>query len=62
MHVLFIALIVALIIFIYFLPTIIASGRNSGVTLIIFLINLIGGWTVVLWLIVLFMALFYKKK
>jgi hypothetical protein len=48
--------------FVYFLPTIIASGRNSAVTFIIFLINLFGGWTVILWIFVLIWAFTAKKK
>jgi hypothetical protein len=55
-----IALIAALII--YFLPTIIASGRNSAATFLIFLINLFTGWTVALWLFVLIWAFCGKTK
>lgn len=48
--------------FIYFLPTFIARGRNSTMTLIIFLINLFGGWTIALWILVLVLALTTKRK
>jgi hypothetical protein len=48
--------------FIYFLPTIIASGRNSVATFLIFLINLFGGWTVALWIFVFIWAFCSKKK
>jgi hypothetical protein len=47
---------------IYFLPTIIASGRNSTATFLIFLINLFGGWTVALWIFVFIWAFCAKKK
>lgn len=48
--------------FIYFLPTFIARGRNSTMTLVIFLINLFGGWTVALWVLVLVLALTTKRR
>ena len=48
--------------FIYFLPTIIASGRNSTATFLIFLINLFGGWTVALWIFVFIWAFCTKKE
>jgi hypothetical protein len=48
--------------FIYFLPTIIASGRNATATFLIFLVNLFGGWTVVLWIFVFIWAFCDKKK
>lgn len=48
--------------FIYFLPTIIASGRNSVATFLIFLVNLFGGWTVALWIFVFIWAFCAKKK
>jgi len=48
--------------FIYFLPTIIASGRNSTATFLIFLINLFGGWTIALWIFVFIWAFCAKKK
>ncbi|MBA6154684.1 superinfection immunity protein [Gelidibacter gilvus] len=48
--------------FIYFLPTIIASGRNSTATFLIFLVNLFGGWTVALWIFVFIWAFCAKKK
>jgi len=48
--------------FIYFLPTIIASGRNSTATFLIFLINLFGGWTVVLWIFVVIWAFWDKRN
>ncbi|MCL1969235.1 MAG: superinfection immunity protein [Bacteroidetes bacterium] len=48
--------------FVYFLPTIIASGRNSTATFLIFLINLFGGWTVALWIFVFIWAFCAKKK
>lgn len=47
---------------IYFLPTIIASGRNSAATFLIFLVNLFGGWTVALWIFVFIWAFLAKKK
>jgi len=48
--------------FIYFLPTIIASGRHSVATFLIFLVNLFGGWTIALWVVVLIWAICAKKK
>ncbi|MFN8259104.1 MAG: superinfection immunity protein [Bacteroidales bacterium] len=48
--------------FIYFLPTFIASGRNSAATFLIFLINLFGGWTIALWIFVFIWAFMDKKK
>jgi len=48
--------------FIYFLPTIIASGRNSTATFLIFLINLFGGWTIALWIFVFIWAFLSKKE
>ncbi|MAC95915.1 MAG: hypothetical protein CMC96_10465 [Flavobacteriales bacterium] len=48
--------------FIYFLPTIIASGRNSTATFLIFLINLFGGWTIALWIFVFIWAFCAKKN
>ncbi|HMQ07408.1 MAG TPA: superinfection immunity protein [Saprospiraceae bacterium] len=48
--------------FIYFLPTIIASGRNSVATFLIFLVNLFGGWTIALWIFVFIWAFRSKKK
>jgi hypothetical protein len=48
--------------FIYFLQTIIASGRNSVATFLIFLINLFGGWTIALWIFVFIWACCAKKK
>ena len=42
--------------FIYFLPTIIASGKNSTATFLIFLVNLFGGWTIALGIFVLIWA------
>lgn len=47
---------------IYFLPTIIASGRNSAATFLIFLVNLFGGWTIALWIFVFIWAFCEKKK
>ncbi len=52
--------IVALVV--YFLPTIIASGRNTTATFLIFMINLFGGWTVALWIFVFIWAFCAKKK
>lgn len=52
--------IVALLI--YFLPTLIASGRNSTATFLIFLINLFGGWTIALWIFVFIWSFCAKKK
>jgi hypothetical protein len=51
-----------LALFIYFLPTIIASGRSSTATFLIFLINLFGGWTIALWVFVFIWACLGKKK
>jgi len=48
--------------FIYFLPTIIASGRNATATFLIFLVNLFGGWTIALWIFVFIWAFCAKKK
>lgn len=48
--------------YIYFLPTFIARGRNSTMTFIIFLINLFGGWTIALWILVLVLALTTKRR
>jgi hypothetical protein len=48
--------------FIYFLPTIIASGRNATATFLIFLVNLFGGWTIALWIFVFIWAFLSKKK
>lgn len=48
--------------YIYFLPTIIASGRNSTATFLIFLINLFGGWTVALWIFVFIWAFCERKR
>jgi hypothetical protein len=48
--------------FIYFLPTIIASGRNATATFLIFLVNLFGGWTIALWIFVFIWAFLAKKK
>jgi len=48
--------------YIYFLPTVIASGRNAAATFLIFLINLFGGWTIALWIFVFIWALYAKKK
>lgn len=53
-------LIVGLII--YFLPTIIASARNSNNRDLIFLINLLTAWTVLAWFILLFWAIMGKAK
>jgi len=50
------------VLFIYFFPTIVASGRNSTATFLIFLINLFGGWTVALWIFVFIWAFCAKKK
>jgi len=47
---------------IYFLPTIIASGKNSTATFLIFLINLFGGWTIALWIFVFIWAYCEKKE
>ena len=55
-------LIIILGLFIYFLPTIIASGRNATATFLIFLVNLFGGWTVALWIFVFIWAFLSKKK
>jgi hypothetical protein len=52
--------IVALLI--YFLPTIIASGRNTTVTFLIFLVNLFGGWTIALWILVFIWSFRAKKR
>ncbi len=48
--------------FIYFLPTIIASGRNATATFLIFLVNLFGGWTIALWIFVFIWAFLGKRK
>ncbi|TVR84634.1 MAG: superinfection immunity protein [Chitinophagaceae bacterium] len=55
-------LIIIVALFIYFLPTIIASGRNATATFLIFLVNLFGGWTVALWIFVFIWAFLSKKK
>jgi hypothetical protein len=55
-------LIIIVALFIYFLPTIIASGRNATATFLIFLVNLFGGWTVALWVFVFIWAFLAKKK
>jgi len=47
---------------IYFLPTIIASGKNSTATFLIFLINLFGGWTIALWIFIFIWAYCEKKE
>lgn len=47
---------------VYFLPTIIASGRNSTATFVIFLVNLFGGWTIALWIFVFIWAFCAKQK
>jgi uncharacterized phage infection (PIP) family protein YhgE len=62
MEIIIIILLGIVALFIYFLPTIIASGRNSTATFLIFLINLFGGWTVALWIFVLIWAFLDKKK
>ncbi len=50
------------VLYIYFLPTIIASGRNSTATFLIFLVNLFGGWTIALWIFVFIWAFLSNKK
>lgn len=46
--IIFLFLLGIIALFIYFLPTIIASGRNATATFLIFLVNLFGGWTIAL--------------
>ena len=41
----------------YFLPTLVASLRHSSSSGLIFLLNLVAGWTVVGWLAALIWAL-----
>ncbi|MCC5926794.1 MAG: superinfection immunity protein [Bacteroidetes bacterium] len=62
MEIILLIILVFVALFIYFLPTIIASGRNSTATFLIFLVNLFGGWTIGLWIFVLIWALCAKKK
>ena len=62
MNIIILILIAIVVLFIYFLPTIIASGRNSTATFLIFLINLFGGWTVALWIFIFIWAFCEKKK
>ncbi len=61
-EIIFLLLLGIIALFIYFLPTIIASGRNSTATFLIFLINLFGGWTLALWIFVFIWAFLSKKK
>ncbi len=60
--IIFLILLGIVALFIYFLPTIIASGRNSTATFLIFLVNLFGGWTIALWIFVFIWAFCSKKK
>ncbi|MCL2295391.1 MAG: superinfection immunity protein [Spirochaetes bacterium] len=62
MEIIFIILLGIAALCIYFLPTIIAAGRNSVATFLIFLVNLFGGWTVALWVFVFIWAFCAKKK
>jgi hypothetical protein len=62
LELIFVILLGIVALFIYFLPTIIASGRNATATFLIFLVNLFGGWTLALWLFVFIWAFCAKKK
>ncbi len=53
-------ILIALLVLVYFLPAIVASGKkNSGA---IFVLNLLLGWTFVGWVIALVWALASEKK
>ncbi len=54
------AIIIALLI--YFLPTVIVYNRNKRYFWLIFLLNLFFGWTIVVWLVCLFMSLTKKDR
>lgn len=45
-----------LIIIIYFLPTLVAMNRKRDNTTAIFALNLLGGWTMIGWLVALVWA------
>jgi len=62
MNIILLVLLCVVALHVYFLPTIIASGRNSTATFLTFLINLFGGWTVALWIFVFIWAFCVKKK
>lgn len=44
----------------YFTPTVIASGMGSPMTGIVFLINLLLGWTIIGWFVALIMGIATK--
>ncbi len=62
MEIIIVIILIIIGLVIYFLPTIIASGRNATATFLIFLVNLFGGWTVALWVFVFIRAFCSKKK
>jgi len=62
MEIAFYILLGIIALYIYFLPTIIASGKNSTATFLIFLINLFGGWTIALWIFVFIWAYCAKNE
>lgn len=42
---------------VYFLPTVVSAFNPNSKTSRVFLLNLLGGWTVLLWLVALMLAL-----
>jgi len=46
-----------IIILIYFAPTIIAGIKSNNDTSAIFMCNLLFGWTLIFWIILLFLAI-----
>ena len=61
-YLLFYFVIGVIALFLYFLPTIIASYRQSSAAFFIFLVNLFGGWTIVLWIFAIVWAFRAKKE
>ncbi|CZF78991.1 hypothetical protein GCE9029_01186 [Grimontia celer] len=49
-------IIIILALFIYFIPTLTASMRDSGKTFMVFVVNLFLGWSLVGWVVALVMA------
>ncbi len=62
MNAIFGFLFLILLLFLYFLPTIIANEKKKKNTGAIFALNLLLGWTLIGWVITLVWALTYEKQ
>jgi hypothetical protein len=59
---LFFSSLILLLLGIHFLPTFVAAVRNSRHTFLIFVLNLLFGWTIIGWLVLLIWACVGEPK